>query len=314
MALPPGFPAKAGPARDKAILDAVRSGQASWTWSPVTSQRDGHTLVMQVMTDGLKLGGVRLAGSANLCQTIADMLGACLQTARINDLAWQQAKVQIPPGNMWPNDTDTATLVRETDKLDGYIAGRTGLVAPVGKPWVLSKSMSAKRATLYGWQSATPIAGIPLYKSPATPGVQVIQPLSAAHDLNFCDYSSLANLVARQCTLDGQPDDLARILQDPSVAQLASHEGVIPVRQPGASVGQPLGMQGLPPSIEISGEPVSMVAIGALSSKLGGAPWGTIIGSIAGWALLGGFWPGSVVGAGVGWWIGRRFKRPAPSL
>lgn len=244
MTLPALFPAQDGLARNAAILASIVAGQASWSWSPITSTANGHTATFAVLTDGLKLGGVRLSGSAGLCQTVADLLGALLQTPRLNDLAWLQADVQIPPATMWPNGTDTASMVKESALIDAAVAGRSGLVAPTGKPWALGKAMTVSRSLLYGWQSAKPIPGVPLYASPATPGVKVIQPLSNAHEVSYGDYSSLVNLVARPCLVDGVPHDLVDVLSDPELAPLASHEGVIPTRQPGVPVTPALPTSG----------------------------------------------------------------------
>lgn len=233
--LPAGFPTSAGPARDAAILAAARGGQLEVSWSPVTMSFDDHTATFQVTADGVKLGGVRLAGSANLCQQVADILGASLATPRLLDEAWLQAGLQIPPQIVAPNTSDTSAMVKHSSLIDAAGGLTTsGLVMPVGKPWVLGKGVSEARAALYGWQSEHPIPGVVLRPSPATPGVWVIQALSYAHDPSYVDYSSSLWFVSRECVVDGVTRDLADVLRDASLAPLASHEGVLSnLRQPG---------------------------------------------------------------------------------
>jgi hypothetical protein len=247
--LPPSFPPQPGVAREKAILAALLpGGRASWSWSPIVIHGKDRTIVLQVLADGIKIDGVRMSGSATLAQQVADRLGALLHTPRINDLAWQYGS-RIQPQIVWPTSASIAALVKGSALIDAAIqdlkavkptGGPIGLVAPVGKPWVLSKAMTPQRATLYGWQLSAPIAGVPSHKSPATPGVMVIQPLSTAHSPAYEDYSSLINLVHRKCVVDGEPADLASVLQDPVLSWLVSHEGPVPVRQPGVPILPPI--------------------------------------------------------------------------
>jgi hypothetical protein len=239
VSLPDLFPSGAGPLRDAAILAAVRAGTIEYAWSAVTTSYGSHSATFQVFSDGLKLGGVRLTGSASLCQQVADLLNCCLPTPRLLDEAWLQAGLRIPPAIISPNSSDTATLVRASEMIDAAGGSAAELVMPIGKPWVLAKAISQERACLYGWQSSTPIPGVPLYGSPATPGVKVVQPLSPAHAPDYVDYSSAIWLVSRNCTVDGDQKDLWAVLQDPALAPLCSHEGALSVvRQPGVPVLQ----------------------------------------------------------------------------
>ena len=199
MSLPAGFPPLAGPARDAAILGFARTGDLACVWSPITVSVGEHTATFSVCQNGVSLGGVRLAASAALAQQVADVLQCSLGTPRLLDEAWLQATIQIPPAIVVPNTSDTA----------------------------------ASQAALYGWQSSSAISGVPLYKSPATPGVHVVQPLSTAHATDYVDYSSSLWFVSRDCTVDGADRDLWDVLRDPVLALLASHEGpLVNVRQP----------------------------------------------------------------------------------
>ena len=235
MSLPAGFPPLAGPARDAAILGFARTGDLACVWSPITVSVGEHTATFSVCQNGVSLGGVRLAASAALAQQVSDVLQCSLGTPRLLDEAWLQATIQIPPAIVVPNTSDTAAMVTHSEKVDGY-AGSSGgsLTMPIGKPWVLAKAATASQAALYGWQSSSAISGVPLYKSPATPGVHVVQPLSTAHATDYVDYSSSLWFVSRDCTVDGADRDLWDILKDPVLALLASHEGpLVNVRQPG---------------------------------------------------------------------------------
>jgi len=240
------FPANAGAARDAAILAAVHAGDTTYTWASIVMDHGQHTGTFQVFADGLKLGGVRLAGSARLCQQVADVLGACLPTPRILDEAWLQAYLKIPPQTIWPNTIDTATMVKHSAMIDVACAGVPdgSLVMPIGKPWCLCKDATPQKSALYGWQSVAPVPGVRdgknvpdiRVKSPATPGVFVIQGFSTAHNPDYVDYSSSIWLVSRSCVVDGVTRDLVDILRDPELAPLVSHEGVlVNVRQPGVA-------------------------------------------------------------------------------
>ena len=237
MSLPADFPAHAGAERDAAILAAVNDGEATYEWATIVTGYKDHTGSFNVFRDGLKLGGVRLAGSAQLCQQVADVLGACLPTPRILDEAWLQAAVQIPPATIYPNDNTTAMMVRHSAMIDAAVtaAGGTGLVMPVGKPWCLKKITPKGYAALYGWQSATPVPGVKdrqyvediRVRSPATPGVYVIQPFATPHFSTYVDYSSSIWLVSRTCVVDNVTRDLADVLKNAELAPLVSPEGIL---------------------------------------------------------------------------------------
>jgi hypothetical protein len=225
------LPNAPGPARDAAIVSAVQSGMVEASWWPIQNSFAGHTGQFTVFADALKLDGVRLSGSARLAQIVADLLGCLLITPRLSDLAWLQATVRIAPQPMYPVDASTAGMVRESQLMDAAIGGRQGLVAPIGKNWVLSGHATPARAVLYGWQSPT------ADNNGVTPGIRVIQPVSTAHNPQYTDYSMLISLVQRACVVDGLPRDLADVVRDPALAGLASHEGALPFyRQPGVPV------------------------------------------------------------------------------
>ena len=77
-----GFAFRA-PAQRGSFQAGAPGGSASWTWSPITSQAKGHTAIFQILTDGIKIGGVRMSGSANFAQAVADKLGAPVAAASV---------------------------------------------------------------------------------------------------------------------------------------------------------------------------------------------------------------------------------------
>lgn len=245
-----GLPTQPGPERDLAILRAVDTGALAPSWVPVTSSANGHTATFYVLQDAMKLGGVRISTSARILQQIADKLSASLMTPKLLDLAFQQAQVVIPPCPLWPADETTEGMDKESALMDARVAGRPGLVAPIGKNWVLSNMLTAAKpghAALYGWAVAPEFAtvfkkaNVPTYKG-VTAGIQNIQPLATPHDIDYVDYAMLNSLVKRQCVVDGVKRDLWDVMRDPQLCALVSHEGPLKVlRQPGVIPMQPLG-------------------------------------------------------------------------
>ena len=234
------LPAQAGLLRDAAILVHVQAGDYELGWGTIQSQADGHQGQFRVFLDGLKIGGVRISASANVCQQIADLLGCTLLTPKLNDLCWLQAAIQIAPQTIYPPSDDTATMVKESQLIDAAIGNATGLVAPIGKPWCLSNFLVNRpgKACLYGWQSAQPIPNVPLHAG-VTSGVQLIQPISTVHAQTYTDYAMLVSLVSRNCIVDGASADLTAVMQDPMLSVLVSHEGPLKItRQPGVPMLQ----------------------------------------------------------------------------
>jgi len=215
------------------ILAAVRADQHDpIAWASVRSEHDGHVGEFDVMTDALSIGAVRVAVSADTQQRIADALDAMLLTTRLADLIWQQADVRIAPqtSTHWDRMGDWSEIVAHSQRVDAAIAGRTGLVANVGKHWVISDAIAGRyvaglpAAANYGWHK---------------PGGGMWQTLGTAHNLAHADYSQTCVLVRRICRVDGEPRDLRYVLQDQALAALASVTGPMRVlRQPGVEGGR----------------------------------------------------------------------------
>ena len=238
---------------EQRVLDFVRQtmpdkqvGRATFGFSDVKSAAGGHTGNFRVFSDALKIDGVRISCSATLAQQIADLLGCCLLTPRLADLAFAQRAIDVKPHPI-PISSTTGAMVKESQLLDSAIGGRAGLAQSVGKHWVLTNTLIGKKASggqaacNFGWQFAGDSFGGQRWGSAVTPGLRCIQDMGWAHDIHHADYSQTCVLVSRDCTVDGQPRDLRDVLQDPQLSALVSHEGPLRiVRQPGVSELEPI--------------------------------------------------------------------------
>ena len=126
--------------------------------------------------------------------------------------------------------SDTEAMVRHSQDVDGAIGGRTGLMEPAGKHWVLCNRLAQKpgRAANYGYFSATaPYRG--------TDGSKLWQPLSTAHNLDHTDYSQTLRPVQAYCQLDGERRLVAEVASDPELWSLVSDELLRVSRVPGVA-------------------------------------------------------------------------------
>ncbi len=239
------FPPNAGAQRDQLILSAVKNNQAQISWATITSSIPGHTAEFRVFADALKISNERVLVSANLQQSLADVLNCSLLTAKLADLLFVQRKWALLPHPQAANSGMASTQAMESESswIDQQLAAlgynNTGIVQTVGKHWILDNLLQQHpgKAINYGWhfqgtfQNKTWSA--PSGKA-AGPTTRVIQPASWAHDALEEDYSQNCVLVARTCRVDGYQADLLQVLQDPQLAGLANYDGVLRVlRMPG---------------------------------------------------------------------------------
>jgi hypothetical protein len=115
---------------------------------------------------------------------------------------------------------------------------RGGLIASVGKYWVLTNSLlngkfGVAQACNYGWNSnSAPYQAV-------TPGLRVWQTTGSRHNNKHIDPSQVVRLMHREAWLtrpgeDAELVDLRQVLIDPVLAPLISHEGPLRIlRQPG---------------------------------------------------------------------------------
>ncbi len=225
-------------AREQAIWEAVRRGwHRPLAWRRLQVSAAGHQGVLWVADDALKIGdaddSIRVNVTAQTGQWIADHLGASLCTKHISDLIWQQADVRLTPSIQTPDAQMAWThrMVQHSQAVDAKLDARAGLVANVGKDWVLTNRLAAQpgRAANYGW-----------FRSDGRP----IQPLGLAHDVHHVDYSQVLRLVRREMEVDGREMDIEAVGRHPELAALVSDEGPLSVwRQPGIAA---------PPSGEVT--------------------------------------------------------------
>jgi hypothetical protein len=232
------------PERDAFILQAVGRGEAEVRYAPLRNRVGVHEAEFRVFADALKVAGVRVNLTAAGQQRVADALGCMLLTVKLADLIWAQRQAELPPHPMSQTPHDIARMstvermVAHSEWIDGALAHlptpAEGIVCTVGKHWVIDDDL-AKRpgmAMNYGWHNKT--AGPACATSAAGSGCHVIQDPGTAHNTRHTDYSQTCVLVSRACSVDGAPMDLAALLQDRTLAPLASRSGPMRVlRQPG---------------------------------------------------------------------------------
>lgn len=243
------LPDQASYAREQAILDLVSSGKHELFWGTVSSDHNGHHAEFQIMADALRIEGVRVNMSARTQQLVADQLDCLLLTPKLADLAWVQRDTTLPPfprGNT-NGMSSTQAMLDHSTKIDKALAkegeGPFGLIGTVGKHWVIDNDLAVKtnRAMNYGWHFAgTNFQGMAgevaasLQKDEKGRYIRLIQGRGTAHDMHHVDYSQICVLALQTCLVDGATTRLSDVLQDPELAGLASHQGVMKVlRQPG---------------------------------------------------------------------------------
>ncbi len=219
---------------------------------------DGRVVEFWAMNDAAKVAGVRAMVSANLAQQAADLCGMMLPTARMVDLIVDAATMLVDPMPM-PISATPEAAVTHSRRVDTAVGAARGLLSNVGKWWVIDNKLSIAhgRAMNYGWHvRANPWRGIATH--PAVSGSwRVIQPAATAHNGLHYDYSQTLRLVRRECTLDGEPADLAQLLADPTCAAALTTCGpMVITRQPGV---EPPGVVVLP-EVVITASPPKPVA------------------------------------------------------
>jgi len=224
--------------RARYILDFVDAHGDAIDWTTIVVPHNGRIVTFDVMTDALKIEGVRVVAGAGLAQQIADRLGASLPTPRMVDHVWDAATVKVDPKPRQISRSTRAVIDHSAD-VDAAVAGRTGLVDNAGKWWVLVSKLatSAGKACNFGWRVPKVDAQNHWRSIPTEADVdgkhRVIQGPGTAHGLEQDDYSQTVRLV-RNLTVDGVARPLAEGLRDPEICGALSHEGPVAVsRQPG---------------------------------------------------------------------------------
>jgi len=189
------LPEKHSVEREHLLLEVVRRKLYDEPrWVTLTTRFRGHTAEIEVSADALKLQGVRFDLTAVGAQQVADMLGTILPTPRILEVVWEQADIQLKPCTL-PSDAkmaDTSRMVQHSRCVDQSIGDRKGLVANVGKHWVLSNRLLERRdaAANFGWFRH---------------GRRPIQTVGTRHDTAHTDYSQIVRLVKPTIRVNGHP-------------------------------------------------------------------------------------------------------------
>lgn len=241
------------------ILELVRSGDVQVEWAELTSEYNGHKLVLSVMRDAMRFNnvpamtwdrkiisakrfnGVRLAATAKELQEIADLLFGMLLTPKVCDLVWAEAgrsgtqleSVVSVKGRIVAvshvHDVHEA-LEAALRKAGGDVGG---FIESVGKYWVISNRLiggkfGVNQAVNYAWFTRQRGNGLGVTKT-----ANVWQTVGAAHNALHQDPSQAIRLMHRLARLlragstEYEDVDLYDIAKDPELAGLISHEGVL---------------------------------------------------------------------------------------
>jgi hypothetical protein len=235
-----GLPEAPGFARDQYVLEAVIAGHhLPIRWCPLSTAKGQHSGTVWVAEDALRIGEpgdcVRITVSHRLAQLIVDHFDARLPTSRISDLAWEQATVRLPDlvRPWWADGTmsTNARMVEQDRAIETLIASRPGLVADVGKDWILSRQ--------HEWNPSCGVNYGIHYRKMGQ--LRVWQPTSTKHNLDHHDYSQTLRLVCRTAEVDGQRMPLDQVLRAKELAPLVSNEGALTIlRHPAVAWAEPL--------------------------------------------------------------------------
>jgi hypothetical protein len=178
------------------------------------------TATLEVMPDYLAVGSdadfVRLPMSPRTACRIAEAFGCSLPTRKIVEAIHAAASVKLKPCPLTEAREAMATFVQHDRMIEKLRSGAAlgELVSGIKKDVVLSNRLEERpnRVAIYGWH---------------TPDGKPIQPLNVAHVAWYVDYSHGARLIKRQVEVDGQPQDLHRMLFSEKWSPLVSDEGSI---------------------------------------------------------------------------------------
>lgn len=221
------------------LLAAVLAGEhVPPTWAELDLPGG---LTVCVATDALRAlipeSDTPLRLPASYAETIAICreLGCLPPTAAISDAVWAAAAVRVAPRGLvvTANDAEQMATVewtlRHNAAIETALRGREvpadnlsnsptntdmlseapsvkecGIVADVGKDWILDNGLSVRGAVNYGWRASA---------------THLLQPLGHAHNAAHFDYSQVLRLVRREAHLDGETVDLLDVLVGRGLAE-----------------------------------------------------------------------------------------------
>lgn len=246
------LPEQNTPDRESKIINFIGMGfYLAPRMVEVTSSWNGHTAILKVMSDALMIGEpddfLRINATMEGEQRIADLLCMSMMTSKVADLVRMSAAVQIEPCTQTAdsqmayttrmvkhNAAVTNRIIQATQaSLEDVAQGAVGLVADVGKDWVLSNKLAGKKdlAANYGWHTKqAPSPSAPQngpYRCQA--GGYMWQTLGTAHNTKHVDYSQVVRLMSTDMIVDNMPTTFAEVAASLELHGLVSYEGPLAV-------------------------------------------------------------------------------------
>ena len=211
-----------GPARESAILAAIRAGHVPSFLSsfvPVSLQWQGHRATVYVSPDYVSIGTdddfVRMPMAAPTAQAVADLHSCTLPRPKLVDAIWANAQHQLAPRPQPPTSQMTSNewYKRSNDAINEQLANvpQGRLIAGHKKDIVLTERLLTNRnkVAIYGW-----------HRTNGNP----IQPLSTVHGASYADYSHGVRLIANTMVVDGQSMSVNDVLQNAELCGLLTRE------------------------------------------------------------------------------------------
>ena len=183
------------------------------------------TATIFVMPEYLSVGSdqdfLRIPLNLYTAATVATRLGFVLPTRKMVDAIYRQSAFHFAPEPMTPGpqmrSTEYYRVHNEKIEAQSRTLGITqgALVSGHKKDVVVTNLLAANpgRIAIYGWHR---LGGAP------------IQPLSTVHGACYADYSHGIRLVSETVLVNGEPQSIYEVLQDPVLSGLLSDEGPIP--------------------------------------------------------------------------------------
>jgi hypothetical protein len=188
---------------------------------------DGKSVKVTIFVapDYLAIGSdrdfLRIPMNLHTATDILDHFGFILPTKKMVDAIYTQSRYHfmpqpLPAGPEMRSTQYYAThnrMIQEQARTIGVKLG--ALVAGDKKDIVMTNLLNRNpgKIAIYGW-----------HRGPGHP----IQPLSTVHGANYADYSHGVRLVSDTALVNGEPEPVSDILENPSTAMVLSDEGAMP--------------------------------------------------------------------------------------
>lgn len=227
-------------AREDVILEQIKAGNFSYQMSEVTYEEKGNKISFKVMSDALKIDGLRVNASARLLQRIADVTGLSMLTPKMADIVYNSTKLRIGPKPR-PISSSNEAMVSHSQDVDKalkalaeYDPNANQLVDTVGKYWVLCNKVKNDRAATYGWHFVgSSYMGITGFPCESKMPYRCIQNATVGHDDGHVDYSQTIRLACKSVLVNDIQMNLLDLWKNPDLCYLVSHEGPLAIdRQP----------------------------------------------------------------------------------